>query len=149
MKKFIAIGLVLMVVALLFGGGDQKEKEFNQQVLTEAWGIIKTIPLPDVGYSGTTGQKLVLSEVKIKIDGYSADTGEPYLVATCVAKDPHPPVFHLVRTNEGEFTLMLPYGSSEFYVGVHTLYSNGQCKFTLAELKEYHGELFWGNAWWN
>jgi len=68
-------------------------------------------------------------------------------VVTCETKDPAPPPFRLVKSHEGEFNLMLPYGSSAFRAGGYTLYSEGTVKFTLAELEEYHDELIWGEAW--
>jgi len=57
MKKVTLIILALAILTLLLGGCCN-QKEFNQQVLTQAWDSIKDIPLPDAGYSGTTGHGL-------------------------------------------------------------------------------------------
>ena len=136
MKVVLSAILVLVVATLLLGGcASQQEKE----VLNQAWEIVKDIdiPLPDAGYSGTTGHKLVTSEVEIKLDGYSTVTGEPYLVISCKVKDPHP--LFLESSLHGEYWLVLP------HLNEKDMYFTDEYKLTLTELKEYRGRLAWSN----
>lgn len=148
MKKFAFIISAFLIVALLFGGCcSQKEKEFNQQVLTQAWDTIKDIPLPDAGYSSVNGHKLVWLEVKIKIDGYNTVTGEPYLMVTCEAKDPAPPIFRIIKRSDyvRGFILLLPYGSAQEVLVAERgcILLTDKAKFTLSELRELHDMFHW------
>jgi hypothetical protein len=148
MKRLWILLLAFTILVYLTGCGLSLNVKTQRQ---EALNIAQSIPLPPSYYSSKTGNKMIATKIKVHLEDYNTDTGEPEFTFSFRYVDPHrhPTIFQ-ANPNYSEYYLGYPLPADgkvgdSYYAQSPNEWSWTSYQYTisLSELQQHESELVW------